>query len=251
MNSVPVRAVGPRVEPLAAGLIQAYGLFWSLKDLRALGYRLYGESGDGRVADFKEQNGLYVLYGSRGVQNIGIATKKSLASRLKTHDLNDRQVGLWTRFSWFGFRDAMRIPDRSGWAVLEAVDTEDFLSAMRPKDAIKDLEALLIFVQSKDEYRNPLQLRPKFRRARLWKQIPANKKESKVSAARVQIAQSVTPLAKGDPVVSKHGPGVIVGRFGSSKYRVRDERDGRIHLVSGHSLKPHHAGRVDSERSGR
>jgi len=226
---------GAKTEFPKAGLIKAYGLFWSLKELRALGYRLYGESGDDRIADFKEQNGLYVLYGPKGVQNIGIATKKSLASRLKTHDLDDRQVGLWSQFSWFGFRDAMRIPERNGWSVLEPADTQDVLSAMRPKDAIRDLESLLIFVQSKDENRNPLQLRPKFRRARLWKQIPAIEKDAKVSLARVQIG-SMPPFAKGDIVVSVHGPGVIVSRFGSSKYRVRDERNGRIHLVSGHSL---------------
>src|SRR5712664_4150933 len=165
-----------KAESPKAGLIKAYGLFWSLKELRALGYCLYGESGDDRIADFKEQDGLYVLYGAKAVQNIGIATKKSLASRLKTHDLDDRQVGLWSRFSWFGFRDAMRIPDRNGWSVLEPADTQDVLSVMRPKDAIRDLEALLIFVQSKDENRNALQLRPKFRRAKLWKQIPANRK---------------------------------------------------------------------------
>src|SRR5690348_11350883 len=53
-------------------------------------------------------------------------------------------------------------PERSGWSILEPADTQELLSAMRPKDAIKDLEALLVFVQSEDENRNPRQLRPRF-----------------------------------------------------------------------------------------
>jgi hypothetical protein len=65
------------MQPQQQGLIASYGLFWRADELRwakARGrrpmLRLWGHRGTGstlRVADFRMQSGLYVLYGDTGL----------------------------------------------------------------------------------------------------------------------------------------------------------------------------------------
>lgn len=92
-------------------LIKAYGLFWREDEVdwspgQGKPFRLLGRKGSNlpglRVADFRYQKGLYVLYGDYGPYYVGL-TYTSLGDRLKDHR-HDDHGGRWTRFSWFGFR---------------------------------------------------------------------------------------------------------------------------------------------------
>jgi hypothetical protein len=50
--------------------------------------------------DFAEQNGVYLLYQSRGVVYVGRTTDQPMGKRLAQHT-SDRLDGRWDRFSWF------------------------------------------------------------------------------------------------------------------------------------------------------
>lgn len=105
--------------------------------------RLLGRRGKGatfRVADFRTQSGLYVLYGNYGPYYVGLVRSNRLGNRLRDH-LTDRHKGKWDRFSWFGFRNVLRAPNRDGICLLG-----EPLPAMPVEStfAIRDIEALLI-----------------------------------------------------------------------------------------------------------
>jgi hypothetical protein len=99
-------------------LIQNYGLFWTrskvfwgkqhsqghLKGIRVGNRR-------GLPFDFREQQGVYVLYDdsfrSVYVGQAGSNKNQRLFNRLKQH-CKDKLADRWTRFSWFGIRQTLK-----------------------------------------------------------------------------------------------------------------------------------------------
>lgn len=233
--------VSPDIAKPKIGMIAAYGLHWFVSAFEASGYRLLGETQDHRVADFREQNGLYVLYEPRlgsathnhpTIRNIGIATKGTLSARLKHHRLEDHHAGRWDAFSWFGFREAVSNPGCDGWCWLKAVDNADTMPSMKPKHVIAELEALLVYIEEESDNRK----QPKFRSAEEWRQLSADKWRSKRDTARMPQLGFQTSFAKGQEVRTRFGVGTIVGTFGK-KFRVKSARDGQVNLVAVYNIE--------------
>jgi hypothetical protein len=132
-------------------LIKAYGLFWRADEIdwapgrgnrgefRLLG-RVGRNTGTLRVADFRDQRGLYILYGNYGPYYVGLVRNQSLGKRLKDHR-NDHHRGQWDRFSWFGFRSVL---DGSGADGVKRLRARAALSVGSSDEAIGEIEALLI-----------------------------------------------------------------------------------------------------------
>ena len=130
-------------------LIRAYGLFWSADEVEWFPgagnrgrYMLLGRQGKQspklRLADFRTQSGLYILYGNYGPYYVGKADR--MGQRLKQH-LNDRHAGKWSRFSWFGFKPVLTSRDAVGLSRLKELPAK----SRGPMDKqIGELEALLI-----------------------------------------------------------------------------------------------------------
>lgn len=130
-------------------LIKSYGLFWRTEEIEwspgsGRQWRMLGRHGANRpglhVADFRDQHGLYVLYGNYGARYVGLARQRGLGDRLKDH-LSDHHAGEWDRFSWFGFRRTLVSIDRYGLRVLS---NPAINAAGQRDDLIGDMEALLI-----------------------------------------------------------------------------------------------------------
>ena len=87
-------------------LIQNYGLFWKVNEIDwfpgggSRGFRLLGRRGSRsanlELADFRNQKGIYILYGNRGPHYVGLCRKQGLGTRLKQH-LSDKHEGKWDR----------------------------------------------------------------------------------------------------------------------------------------------------------
>lgn len=94
-------------------LIRNYGLFWRLDRVfwgrpNKTGHLCgYSVSSQQRIADFREQIGVYALYDSAFkvvyIGQAGANDKHHIFSRLKEHR-NDQMAERWSRFSWFGLR---------------------------------------------------------------------------------------------------------------------------------------------------
>lgn len=130
-------------------LIRSYGLHWRVDEVdwapgSGRRWRLVGRQGLNRpglrVADFRDQRGLYVLYGNYGAHYVGLARDRGIGFRLKDH-LHDRHKGKWERFSWFGFRDVIAGRDDYGYSRLAA---EKKWATGDLNSVIGDMEALLI-----------------------------------------------------------------------------------------------------------
>ena len=129
--------------------ITSYGLFWRADEIewapgagardsfRLLG-RLGRNKGTIRVADFRYQHGIYILYDDYGANYVGLS-RVGLGKRLKDHT-EDEHAGRWDRFSWFGFRP-LAAPDKYGILQLGKPNEEITENA---HTTIGDLEALLI-----------------------------------------------------------------------------------------------------------
>jgi hypothetical protein len=128
--------------------VKSYGLFWRRDEVdwnpgTGGQWRLIGRNGMNspgiRIAGFRHQTGIYVLYGNHGAYYVGL-TRSSLGKRLKDH-LTDEHWNAWDRFSWFGFRKVLKGLDHQGLNKLGPLaDT----AIMKPKKVIADVEALLI-----------------------------------------------------------------------------------------------------------
>lgn len=131
--------------------VTSYGLFWreaeidwhpgqGSKDSFHLLGRLGANSGHVKVADFRMQQGIYILYDDYGPTYVGLTRDQGLGKRLKDHQF-DHLAGKWDRFSWFGFRPVTKQKDGRGRLMLGNLDGD-------LKDdswtTIGDLEALLI-----------------------------------------------------------------------------------------------------------
>jgi hypothetical protein len=125
-----------------------YGMFWRREEVEwhpgtGSDFRLIGRQGERkpglRMADFREQSGIYILYGNYGVFYVGIS--EQLGIRLRNHHDNHTETE-WDRFSWFGFR---RVLQRKDYATSFADLAEmPQVRLSNPVEGIKDLESLLI-----------------------------------------------------------------------------------------------------------
>ena len=128
--------------------VKSYGLFWRRDEVNwnpGTGgqFRLLGRIGERlpgiRVADIRNQTGIYILYGDYGPYYVGL-TKTSLGIRLKNH-LTDEHSNAWDRFSWFGFRKILTGTNYEGLCKLGNMATT---TISKPDLVISDVEALLI-----------------------------------------------------------------------------------------------------------
>lgn len=152
--------------------IRAYGLFWDRDEVDwhpgpGRRWDLLGRRGAQRsnltIADFRDQQGLYILYGNYGPYYVGLTRKQGLGKRLKDH-LDDGHEDQWERFSWFGFCRVLKRTDRRGVAEVAALPET---SGGSPADAIADTEALLIKALGLSSNVRSMN----FRRADEWTQI--------------------------------------------------------------------------------
>jgi hypothetical protein len=132
--------------------IKNFGLFWRLDEVdwnpgtgTKGGFRLLGRQGMKRpgirLADFRNQLGIYILYGNHGAYYVGLTKKKGLGERLKDH-LTDDHKGQWNQFSWFGFCAVKKTgKDNFGLCRLRPMAQAAIGS---PESVISDVEALLI-----------------------------------------------------------------------------------------------------------
>lgn len=154
--------------------VTSYGLFWRADEIEWFPgqgnrneFRLLGRIGKNRpgirVADFRHQQGIYILFDEYGPAYVGLAKGGRLGARLREHH-NDHLNGLWDRFSWFGFNPTGATPDAQGVLSLNQPRREvtDDTST-----TIGDLEALLIAAMGP---KLNVQIR-RFEDAEEWKQI--------------------------------------------------------------------------------
>lgn len=129
--------------------ITSYGLFWRSEEIEwAPGggnrdiFRLLGRHGKNKptikVADFRHQTGIYILYDDYGAYYVGLS-RAGLGKRLLDHT-KDKHADKWDRFSWFGFRP-LGNADKNGVVQLGSGNEEITEDAHA---TIGDLEALLI-----------------------------------------------------------------------------------------------------------
>ena len=159
-------------------LIQAFGLFWRADEVdwspgkrksgkgkpgkfRLLG-RIGSKPGHLRLADFREQYGIYILYGNYGPHYVGLTRKQGIGKRLKVH-LSDRHKGKWDRFSWFGFRQVLTRPGELGLLPLKKMAAN---TMENPGDVIAEMEAILIRAMALS---NKADMR--FKRGEPWTQV--------------------------------------------------------------------------------
>jgi hypothetical protein len=158
----------------SAVLIRNFGLFWRRDEVdwspgkgKRRSFRLLGRRGANlpglRLADFRYQQGIYILYGQYGPHYVGLTRKQGLGKRLKDH-LFDDHWGEWDRFSWFGFQRVLKSYDSAG--LLRLGDLAD-VSLGDPKTMIGDIEALLIKAMGLGS--NKAQMN--FARAEQWTQV--------------------------------------------------------------------------------
>ncbi len=93
------------------------------------------------MADFREQLGLYILYGNYGPHYAGLTQRQTLGKILKDH-LRDEHKGQWDRFSWFGFKQVLKRRDRNGLHLLK--EQLPKRTSIDPNTAIEEMKALLI-----------------------------------------------------------------------------------------------------------
>lgn len=133
--------------------VTSYGLFWredeidwhpgaGYKDSFRLLGRIGANRGSIRMADFRHQQGIYILYDDYGPTYVGLTRGQGLGKRIKDHKA-DRHKDKWSRFSWFGFRPILATKSRTGLIQLGEPQTD---VSEDTHTTIGDLEALLIQV---------------------------------------------------------------------------------------------------------
>lgn len=162
--------------------VTSYGLFWRESEIDwhpGMGYkdsfRLLGRTGSNRgtirAADFRHQQGIYILYDEYGPSYVGLTRSQGLGKRLKDHTKDGLQ-GTWDRFSWFGFVPVLDTKsETTGLRQLGAVGSDVTEDA---HTTIGDLEALLI--RAIGPKNNSLNM--KFKDAEEWTQIEYDKIET-------------------------------------------------------------------------
>ena len=132
--------------------IKNFGQFWRADEIdwfpgsgERNAFRLLGRQGKNlpglSLADFRNQQGIYILYSNHGPYYTGLTTEQGLGKRLKDH-MQDGHREEWDRFSWFGFRQVnVSKKDKHGIRSLRALAEGAFGD---PSTVIRDVEALLI-----------------------------------------------------------------------------------------------------------
>lgn len=155
--------------------ISSFGLFWRRSEIDwwpGLGqrgrFKLLGRIGVNRgkirIADFRTQQGIYVLFDEHGPSYVGLARReKGLGQRLKEHTCDHLENG-WDRFCWFGFKPLAASTQLKGFYGLGAPEAEVEEDS---KTTIGDLEALLIQVMGPKLNTQKM----KFSGAEKWDQI--------------------------------------------------------------------------------
>ncbi|HZK81453.1 MAG TPA: hypothetical protein VFC46_10310 [Humisphaera sp.] len=166
--------------------IKNFGLFWRADEVnwnpgkgKRGSFRLLGRQGVNfpglQLADFRHQQGIYILYGNHEPHYVGLTKKQGLGKRLMDY-LFDEHTDRWDRFSWFGFCAGLKGRDGEGLHYLRSMAKA---AAGQPDAVITDVEALLIRAMG---LRNINQ--SNFYEAEEWKQIKLDEAEkflSKVS----------------------------------------------------------------------
>ena len=130
--------------------ITSYGLFWRCSEIDWFpgggyknSFRLLGRTGKNKgkikVADFRHQQGIYILYDEYGASYVGLTRQQGLGKRLKDHH-EDHLEDRWDRFSWFGFNP---IGPLAADGILQLGIAPGEISE-NTNTTIGDLEALLI-----------------------------------------------------------------------------------------------------------
>ncbi|MGI9337635.1 MAG: GIY-YIG nuclease family protein [Gammaproteobacteria bacterium] len=116
-------------------LIQSFGMYWDRIAWEAKNSpKLLGHQGDGKMVDFGDQRGIYILYHFSTVVYVG-RTDRGIGIRLNEHT-KDRLKSRWNQFSWFGIRKLKDGSDKEFVPFSDKQPAEDAI--------ISDLEALLI-----------------------------------------------------------------------------------------------------------
>lgn len=153
--------------------IKNFGLFWRAEEVDwnpgsgARGaFRLLGRRGENlpglRLADFRFQQGIYILYSNHGPYYTGLTTKQGLGKRLKDHQA-DGHEDRWDRFSWFGFRQVLGATDKDSMCRLKKLAS---VTVGSPATIIRDVEALLIRAMGLTNI-----AQTKFEDAEEWRQV--------------------------------------------------------------------------------
>lgn len=156
-------------------LFHSYGMFWERDDVlwqpgagTSDGFRLLGRCKKNlpglRVADFRKQTGVYILYDDWGPYYVGLTKKQGIGDRLKDHVLDDH-TSRWNRFSWFGFRSVTARKGPNGINLLGVMPKNLLTDSDK---TIGDIEALLINVLNAKGNTQAM----KFARADKWEQVP-------------------------------------------------------------------------------
>jgi hypothetical protein len=155
-------------------LVTSFGLFWRADEIEWFPgkgvkneFRLLGRIGKNRpsirIADFRRQQGIYILFDEYGPAYVGLAKGDRLGARLRDH-LSDHLEGKWDRFSWFGFNPVDVTPDDGGVLGLNEPNggmTDD------TSTTIGDLEALLIAAMGPKLNQQKM----RFDKAEKWEQV--------------------------------------------------------------------------------
>lgn len=139
-----------------AGFIRSYGMFWreeeidwygnnSERHLELLG-RVKHQGSSLRVANFWEQQGIYLLYNDYGPYYVGQTRGEhmNLGKRLRQHAMGlngSPHKGKWDRFSWFGWRGVLDGTDRRGLRTLRKMPQRLLTDSSK---SVNDIESLLI-----------------------------------------------------------------------------------------------------------
>jgi hypothetical protein len=160
-------------------IIRNFGYFWRRDEVEwtpgsGTRFELLGRRGVNRpglrVADFRDQRGLYVLYGNYGPYYVGLARQQGIGDRLKDHTSDQHGDG-WDRFCWFGFRRVLSSRDERGlWKLANASQ----LAMGDMNSIIGDMEALLIKALGCPS--NVANMN--FPRGEEWRQVKAHESES-------------------------------------------------------------------------
>ena len=165
--------------------VKNYGLFWRVDEVawspgsgakgefRLLGRR-HKSAATLRLADFRYQQGIYILYGNHGPIYVGLTKKRGLGNRLKDHLFDDLQ-GKWDRFSWFGFRIVLKGKNDKGLCEFKKLAE---VGIGKPGAMIADVEALLIRAMGLNNIKQM-----KFSDADEWEQVKLHEVEGYMERA--------------------------------------------------------------------